>query len=260
PATPLVTALERLRAASPANAPFRIAGIGPALYPNTNVMFGFEDTRVHDPMANGRYLGFLRELTSYDPADYYAKWNDPDSPLLDLLNVAWLVTDQGVDLQNRARYELVYDGFDGRIYRNRRAMPRFFSVPNVVVEPTLGRYVAALKGVTNWRDTAVTQSDAPRGAAIVAIESADGDRYQLRVNSAQPALVVSSIALYPGWRIRSGGRSLEPVAVNGPFLGFVVPPGQRIVTIRYAPASFRVGVVAFVLGALVLVFVRRLMW
>ncbi|MGZ7039413.1 MAG: YfhO family protein, partial [Thermoanaerobaculia bacterium] len=46
PRTPLIAALERLRAAEPANSPFRIAGIGSALYPNTNVMFGFEDVRV----------------------------------------------------------------------------------------------------------------------------------------------------------------------------------------------------------------------
>jgi uncharacterized membrane protein YfhO len=84
------------------------------------------------------------------------------------------------------------------------------------------------------------------------MEAAERDRYRLRVRAGHPALVVSSIALYPGWRIRSGGRSLHAVAVNGPFLGFVVPAGESEVTLEYAPTSFRVGLFLATVGALVL--------
>jgi hypothetical protein len=216
PRTPLIAALEHLRDGEPANSPFRIAGIGSALYPNTNAIFGLEDVRVHDPMANARYINFLRERTAYDPSDYYAKWNDPDSKLLELLNVRFLITDRTVDLRDRPRYEIVYDGRDGRIYRNRGALPRFFS---------------------------------ERSTTRIAIEGSAGDRYQLRVIATQPSLIVSSIALYPGWRVRTGGRSLDPIAVNGLFLGFVVPAGENLVTVRYAPVSFYAGVVVSILTA-----------
>ena len=257
PRTPLIAALEHLM---PKNEPVRISGLGSALYPNTNAMFGFEDARVHDPMANGRFLGFLRELSKYDPGDYYAKWDDPDSPLVDLLNVAFMVTDRGVDLADRARYELVYDGVDGRIYRNRSVMPRFFGVKNVIAAATPERVVAALRAVTNWRDTAVVQSDAaPSGTtASVSIERWSDGKYRLRVRARQPALVASSIALYPGWRIRANGRSLDPIAVNGPFVGFVVPPGESVVTLQYRPASFSWGLAAAVIGIALLLSARLL--
>src|SRR4029078_5149412 len=139
----------------PPNSPFRIAGIGSALYPNTNVMFGFEDARVHDPMTNGRSFGFLRELTRYDPSDYYAKWNDPDSTLLDLLNVRFLITDRTIDLRNRPRYEMLYDGADGRIYRNHDALPRFFSVSKLTVAPAPDRLVDEVRGRGGWGGRAV---------------------------------------------------------------------------------------------------------
>jgi hypothetical protein len=216
-------------------------------------MFGFEDARVHDPMANGAYLGFLRELTPYDPSDYYAKWNDPDTPVLDLVNVRYLVTDRGVDLRDRSRYEVVYDGTDGRIYRNRNVLPRFFGVERVVTAPSVEALVEELRRVTDFRNTAVTRWGAGALAgASVSMVAAERDRYRLRVRAGHPALVVSSIALYPGWRIRSGGRSLHAVAVNGPFLGFVVPAGESEVTLEYAPTSFRVGLFLATVGALVL--------
>jgi len=261
PRTPLITALETLRAGE--RQPFRISGIGSALYPNTNVMFGFEDARVHDPMANGRFLGLLRELSKYDPADYYAKWDDPDSPLVDLLNVRYMVTDRGVDLKDRARYELVYDGFDGRIYRNKTALPRFFGVRQVIVETSTDRFVEQLRGVRDWSSTALVQKQVDVGppaniGAIPAIESAEGSSYRLRFRSATQALVVSSIAKDPGWHIRINGRPVESVAVNGPFLGFVIPAGDALVTLRYWPSSFSIGLGAAVLGLALLLSARVL--
>ena len=257
PRTPLIATLERLM---PKDQPARISGIGSALYPNTNAMFGFEDARVHDPMANGRFLGFLREVSRYDPADYYAKWDDPDSRVVDLLNVAFVVTDRGVDLTDRARYELVYDGFDGRIYRNRTVLPRFFGVRNAIRATSSEQYVAALRSVREWRDTAVVGEPVPASTspAAVAIERWAGDSYTLRIRASQPSLIASSVALYPGWRIRADGRSLDAIAVNGPFLGFVVPRGESVVTVRYRPSSFYAGIAAAVIGMALLLSARLL--
>ena len=262
PRTPLIAALERMRSELPANAPFRISGLGSALYPNTNVMFGFEDARVHDPMANGRFLGFLREVSRYDPADYYAKWDDPDSPLLDLLNVRFLVTDRGVDLQDRARFDLVYDGFDGRIYRNRTVLPRFFGVRNVIVESSTERLVATLKNIRDWREAAVVTSAVDVGQAefpaAVRVDRATNAAYDLHLSAPVPTLVVSSIALYPGWQVRVNGERIRPVAVNGPFLGFVVPAGSNDVRLRYRPSSFTGGLAALAVGIALLLSARLL--
>src|SRR5581483_133713 len=114
PRTPLIRRLEALRQASPSNAPFRIVGLGPMLFPNTGTLFGFEDIRAHDPMANGRYLGLLRVLTGYDSEAYFAHWKDQHTRLLDYLGVKYVVADPGQEMDDRQRFPLVYDGKDGR--------------------------------------------------------------------------------------------------------------------------------------------------
>src|SRR5688572_24047448 len=52
--TPLIAAMQRLQQGE--TTPFRILGTGGMLYPNVGAMYGFEDVRVHDPMADARYV------------------------------------------------------------------------------------------------------------------------------------------------------------------------------------------------------------
>ena len=214
PRTPLIDALLKLQTKEP----YRIAGIGPPLFPNANAIFGLEDVRVHDPMANGRYLRLLRTTRNWDPKAYYEQWIDPDSALLDFLNARWILAEPHVDL---ARYRLVYDGNDGRIYENTHAMPRFIAHD-----------------------------------ARVAIIEARGDSYELRVDAPREALVASSVAYWPGWRITYNGRALRPRLVYGAFLGFVVPPGGGVVHVRFVPLSFWGGLVVSLLTIGVLVIIR----
>ena len=207
PRTAMVDALLSRRT----NEPYRIAGLSP-LFPNTQAVFGLEDIRVHDPMTSVRYLDVLRRRTKDFAADaYYQKLNDADSPLLDELNVRWMLTERGIDL-DRARYRLVYDGADGRIFENTRVKPRFYS-----------------------------------NDAFIRIAKARGDAYELHVDAQRPALILSSIAHWPGWRVTHNGRTLAPRTVNDAFLGFEVPAGHGVVRVRYAPLSFWGGVAVAIL-------------
>ncbi|HEY0143543.1 MAG TPA: YfhO family protein [Thermoanaerobaculia bacterium] len=117
PRTPLIEALLQQDREG-----WRTLGIGGHLFPNTNAMFGIEDARAHDPMANGRYIALLqRETKGFDTAQYYAKWVDTGTPLIDYVGARWIVADRPLP------YRLVYEGKDGRLYENRNAKPRFFS-------------------------------------------------------------------------------------------------------------------------------------
>ncbi|HEX8616150.1 MAG TPA: hypothetical protein VF911_01080, partial [Thermoanaerobaculia bacterium] len=124
--TPLIDALTRLQQGQ--REPYRMVGIGPVLFPNTQAPFGLEDVRVKDALSSARYVDLLaREVKGFDIADYYMKWDDAGTPLLDRLNVRWVVTEANARLRDRARYRLRYDGYDGQIYENLRVMPRFFA-------------------------------------------------------------------------------------------------------------------------------------
>ncbi|MBK5259432.1 MAG: YfhO family protein [Thermoanaerobaculia bacterium] len=255
--TPLIEALQKMKAAQPSNAPFRMVGIGPAMFTNVPAVFGFEDVRAHDPMANGRYLGVLRVLTGYNTADYFAQWKNYETGVLDFLNVRWVVTDPRTKLKDQQRFALVYEGRDGRIYENLTVLPRFFSTRNVVLEFRDDAFFKLLGTHNDWANTALLEElpvdsdqmrsdllaprpfDAPH--ATLQIVRARPTDFTLRVDAPRHTMVVSSIPWWPGWRVASHGGSLRPVRVNGGFLGFVVPPGISDVRVRYAPMSFRVG-------------------
>ncbi len=112
--TPLIAKLKTLDG--------RFVGLGGQMYPNVGAFWNLEDVRVHDPMAWDRYVTYLERNAGWNRNDYYAKWTDPSSPLLDRLGVKTIVSDR--ELPDRP---LLYAGRDGFIYANPSAKPRFFS-------------------------------------------------------------------------------------------------------------------------------------
>jgi hypothetical protein len=257
PKTPILQRLEELKAEIPANEPFRIVGSGPAFFPNISAVYGFEDVRAHDPMANGRYINMLALNTAYDPTDYFAKWAEWDKRLIDFLNVRYVITTWGGELP--PRYVLLYDGHDGRIYENPDVLPRFYAVRNVVIEYRKDHFRRRLADINDqWAHTALLEllkpdnqqmnddlfnprpTDSP--LATARIVSARPTDYTLDVAAPRYSLVVSSIPWWPGWKIEQNGTRLHPIRVNGAFLGFAVPPGRAEVRVWYAPWSFQTGV------------------
>ena len=216
---PVIDALQQARG----NQPYRIVGFGGALFPNTQSMFGLEDVRVKDALASARYVDVLqRNVKNFDTTQYYWKWMDTETPLLDRLNVRWVITEPRAKLTDTSRYKLIYEGFDGSVYENLRAMPRFFGE-------------GARIDITKWR----------------------GDAYELRVDAPNGALVHSSVAMWPGWRVTANGRKLDTQLVDEAFVGFKVPAGSNVVKMRYVPLSFWGGLVMAVLTLAVTMFVLR---
>ena len=258
PRTPLITKLLDLKASHPANDPFRIVGAGAAFFPNISAIYGIEDVRAHDPMANGRYLGILRVLTGYDTEDYFAKWENIGTGVLDFLNVKYIVTGRGADLKDPDRFNLVYDGRDGRIFESRTVLPRFYTVRNVVLEFRDDRFNQLLISHGDWQHSVLlerlpVENDQmrtdllnPRPAhsreATMSITSARPTDYRLRVDAPRYTFVVSSIPWMPGWKVEANGRRIEPLRANGGFVSFPVRPGVSEVRVWYSPWTWWAGV------------------
>lgn len=258
PKTPMIEKLVALKEQQPANAPFRIVGAGPVFFPNVAAMYGLEDIRAHDPMASGRYLGLLRVIAGYTTDEYFARWENATSPLIDFLNVKYFVAPPGSNMPDPERWPLVYDGRDGRLFQNRDVLPRFFHVDNVVLEFRKELFVQRLREHRDWAYTAILDRlevendrmrddflkprapNAPRAAATIV--SAHPTRYHVRVEAPRYTLVASSIPWWPGWKVTRNGQRIEPIRVNGAFLGFAVPPGTTDVRVWFAPWSYWGGV------------------
>ena len=275
--TPLIDKLHELQRQTPPNAPFRIAGTGAVIFPNSNAVLGFEDIRVHDPMANARYIEFMQLVGGLDTTSYHFWWEkNIELSSLDFLNVRYVVGYENTVMHDTSRFQLVWKGVDGTIYENRSVMPRFYAVRNVVAvfDPIFFR--ARLRDFNDWSQTALIdrlELESPRmhddfflprppgsPLAKATIVEAKPSEYRLHVSAPRWSLVVGSIPWWPGWRVTRNGKRAEPIRVNGAFLGFAVPPGETDVRVWYAPTSFRAGaaVSLLTLAALVTAGLRRL--
>ena len=257
PKTPLLTKLDELTADIPPNDPYRITANGPAFFPNVAAVYGYEDIRAHDPMANGRYIGLLSLIINYDAANYFAEWNEFERRLIDYLNVRYIVATPNAVLP--PRYPMLYDGVDGRIFENPDALPRFFAARNVILEFRDTYFHQNLKATEDWANTAFLENLTieaeeqrddffkPRPAdtpiATTQILEAAPTEYRLHVKAPRYSLIVSSVPWWSGWKVERNGARIEPVRVNGGFLAFTVPPGELDVRVWYDPWTFRFGVI-----------------
>ena len=268
PKTPMLRALDAL----PKDGPFRIVANAATFFPNVSALYGYEDVRAHDPMTNGRYVGLLSHVVGYDPAEYFARWPDFEHPLLDYLNVRYVLTSAGGQLP--PKFALRYDGSDGRIFENTEVLPRFYAVPNVVIEFRDAAFAKRLQE-HDWRATALLESlklesqqmhddffrsrppDSPR--AVAELRKSTPTDYRVHVVAPRWSLVVSSVPWWPGWKVERNGVRVDPIRVNGAFLGFAVPPGELDVRVWYDPWTFRFGaiVAGVTLAALIAYGVRR---
>ncbi|HVR42925.1 MAG TPA: hypothetical protein VMS56_05710 [Thermoanaerobaculia bacterium] len=260
PRTPMISRMVEIARNPPEDDPkaWRMTGTNGMLFPNTAAMYGLEDIRGHDPMANGRVLGVLRVFTGYTSDNYFGMLRDVSHPLIDYLNVRYVLTSAEEELDGDS-WERIYSGRDGKIFRNLETMPRFFAVERVLSEFDDERRTRLLLEHTDWSGTAIVKrlpsrimplaardlfgEPAPGSSApSVRLVRAEGDQFEMEIEATRWTLVVSSQPDWPGWRvIRNGDEALKTIKVNVAFMGFLVPPGSSTIRVYYAPRSFWVG-------------------
>jgi len=185
-----------------------------------------------------------------------------DSPLLDLLNVRYVVTSQEID---SPKYELVYEG-EVRVYRNMGAMPRAFALPatsavrthdvGATVQRYDPRYHAILDG-----DPADTPAPMPAQPLPAMIRAYTHNEVFVDVDLGAPGWLILADSYAPGWRAyvrpRDTGEDAErevPIErLCGNFRAVALDAGQHTVRYKYTPTSVKVGFFVSFLGGAVLV-------
>ncbi len=183
-----------------------------------------------------------------------------DSPLLDLLNVRYVITTQSID---SPRYELVYDG-EVRIYRNRGCMPRAFTLPEASVVYT--RDLAGAIQKYDPRHYVLLDGDAPTRPVAGKAREATITRYThnevfVDVDLDAPGWLILGDSYLPGWRAYlrpRGGSERDEIALPiyrhaGNFRAVHLQAGRHTVRFKYTPTSVKVGFFLTFLGGTVLV-------
>jgi O-antigen/teichoic acid export membrane protein len=259
---------------------------------NTGWFYGFDDVRGYDSIIQGQYTRYMALIYP----QYQLEFNRVapitldqaaalDSPLLDLLNVRYIVTETRI---GNPRYNAVYADESVFVYENTGAMPRAFTLPReayVCAADEAGEdaafaeavkyfdvryYVIFAQGASSspaepracWPD--VPRPDWTRGEPQpAAITRYDTNTVMVDVEIDAPSYLVLADSYYPGWKafVRSQGadedaeQALDIYRVNGNFRAvYLDEPGAWTVRFRFSPDSVKVGAFASFLSAVLVVF------
>ena len=245
--------------------PERVLGTrGTHLFPNANLFHRLAVPTGYDSIEDERLAQLVGLLTTDERAELFVKeigYFDRPIPLLDLLGVRWALSADALP----PPFEPVHTSPTGLIVWERSS-----SLGRVFLARAARRVEGAAErleilGAQDFDPrVALFEAPPPDGFAAYAGPVAPGEarlvdhapgRATVEVELEAPVLLVFTETFDPGWRATVDGRSAPVQRVDHALCGIWLQPGARTVEIRYAPASFRVGLVLSAVGLLVLALV-----
>jgi O-antigen/teichoic acid export membrane protein len=238
---------------------------------NLGWYFDFDDIRGYDsifPMQYRRYMELIEPQNEleFNRIAPLTRWESLDSPLLDLLNVKYIITP--IEIPN-PKYALVYDG-EVKIYRNQTVVARAYLAP---LRATLwaADFGAAAQTrdprqyvITTEADFSRMEAPAPAWPTPIADEAITraANEVTLNAETTDHSWLVLNDSYFAGWKafVRPVGAGDAPeketpvYLVNGNFRGVVLTPGAWTVRFKYTPTSVKLGGILAFLAGISLVF------
>ncbi len=261
---------------------YQVPGNSKTLNANIPWLHNLEDVRGYDSIIPRQYVEYVSlvesqgELLHNRIAPVYGVEN-LSSPLLDLLNVRYVVTEGEIPNPD---YKLVFDG-EVRIYENLDALPRAFAIPRAerVSEADLParlhtldpRKVVLLDGEAgSMAQVSVPDTDWPFQIANVITYAPNTVFIDIEMPGA--GWLVLADSYFPGWKAYrsnldestlAGGppdpkaepaneTELEILRANGNFRAVQLGPGPHRVRFKYTPLSFKLGLFGSFMALVVL--------
>ncbi len=236
--------LARIRAlVNQANPPGRIDTVNDSLrWAMTAPITEIPTANGNDPLALERYLQVRLSLVGSGARwGRYYQVSVPDSPVLGLLNVRYLLS--YTPLASTAVVK-ISDVPASTVYENPRVLPRFFLVNRIE------RVAGMEQGLEILRSSRFRPSE----SAIVEGPPPFGDQDRTRANPAVRVIqytarhvvletdadhatsLGTSESDYPGWRAYLDGRRQRIFLTNVAFRGLPVPAGRHQVEMSFSPA------------------------
>lgn len=230
---------------------FRIMELGEPSVSSAALAHGVQSALPKDALSAGWYRKLIRNAGGVEP-------------LLDQLNVKYVVTDANV--LPRDRWTLEYSAINRRVYRNTGVMPRVLLPDAYVVMPDDEAARAFASRTIDPRKTVVFAAD-PGFQSIqsASVESADAavirhysdHRVTIEANVSGPRVLVLTDTYYPGWEATIDDRAVPIHRANVAFRAIALPEGRHIVEFRYRPWSLLYGLIVSVVGIFLVAAVAR---
>jgi len=183
---------------------------------------------------------------------WYYPVEEPDSPVLDLMSVRYLIASgPAVErLRTLPKFRHIASLPGNELFENLGAMPRFFMVhqarPAASVEEAAGLIA---RHEIDFRRTAITDR-----AIAVSTAGTSGDAERIRVVEYRPAslelavesrgtsLLVMSETAYPGWKAWLDGKPTPIYDADLAVRGVVVPDGRHALRMEFRPAILAISI------------------
>jgi len=246
---------------------------GPFRLHNVGMTYGLESAAAYSSVQIFRYVNFLEVLATghglptplnADPAASDVRRFD--SPLVDLLNVRWVISDHlpAPGWQERfrpraggatpaARHEPSWDRRLS-VWENPHVLPRSFIVHRAQIVSGGAAELAALARLDPRKQVllehapslALPEAELPlEPARVVEVVR---DRMVIEAESAAPGILVVSEAHYPGWRATVDGEPAELLRADYALRGVALPAGRHRVELRYVSTPVRAGLALSLAG------------
>jgi Bacterial membrane protein YfhO len=264
---------------------YRVLGLNFLLHPNSSMAFGIEDVRGLTATTVRRYWTYVSTFVQSQARPRFTRASIAEvaspsaagrplagNPMLDLLNVRYLLTPAGLPIALEQRlpdgtkvgdqFRQVY-GAEVNIYENLHAFPRAFVVHRAV--PAVGpddavdrmkdpsfdpRRTAVIEGsLSPSQRAALKAAPVTDGSSVTIIHYSD-TRVEMSVRMEHPGLLVLGDTYYPGWKAAIDGTATSIHPADEALRSVFVPSGRHTVTFRYSPASFRIGAATTLLSVL----------
>jgi len=260
-------------------ATFTPPGTTKTMNANTGMFYDLQTVAGYDSLFSRQYADYMGLIEEQDELQYnriasFSEWSSLDSPLTDLLNVKYVLSE--VEIPNPAKYRLVYEDEAVRVYENLTVLPRAFSLPASAVVVSEDP-AAALRQYDPHAflileaGSGATQAGEPQPGTP---EPQTVSRYGLNevwidASMDEAGWLVLADTCFSGWRafVRPKGAGEEAereVAIHradGNFRAVSLSPGTWTVRFKYSPNSVKIGAfVTFIAGMLVLFLTGLYLW
>jgi hypothetical protein len=240
--------------------------------PNSLTVYGISDVQGYSPVLIDYYVEFLQSIEEEIASSrmvYSLRYpRSTTSPLLDLLNVKYVVTiaepgEETLALDaSEPGLELVYDG-EVKIYENKDVLPRAFFAPRHAVADNADEALELLRAegfdpssvVILEKEPALPTGAAETGAGGAEVEVVAYGPNAVVVEALAPSdgFLVLSDLYYEGWRAFVDGVESEVYKADYAFRAVQLGAGRHRVEFVFDPLSFKIGLALSLAASLIMV-------
>lgn len=260
---------------------------------NVSMFYGFQDVRGYDSLFSAQYARYMSWIEPqgqllYNRIAPFTQFSSLDSPLTDMLNVKYILTEEEIPLP---KYREVYRDAAVRVYENLGVVPRAFALPTAstlvahditevgkITQSYDPRYYAVVEAtMEGWtgpvNDTGLVNTSGEINVPGMAASpepvtphpqtvTAYGiNEVVIETTVDEPSWLILTDAFAPGWKafVRPPGTGQDqemevPIArVAGNFRGIVLEEAA-LVRFKYTPNSVKIGAFISFLGGMMILF------